>query len=269
MPSIVLDDERVGADSGSRTAQHSQGALECEGYQPAERQPCNARVHVWYFWPAQGSCSFTRQHPVPSGTVSQFPRGAHLPINYFMWFRSHLIFLPSHWELSENNQAFLTCTTHNFRVCLTHTVKVMNWQGTVAQRCPCLFTMCPALLAFSTYTHWSTWHVLSHSMGQCFPVQVSPGQRILSMLPLWHIYERTVQYHVLSRAACVIYSSVTHFKRDLASYKPHFLCCVPLLLDRLHARVLASLSKLPPVKSTIAQLLVMISIAHTKVRPTS
>lgn len=98
-------------------------------------------------------------------------------------------------------------------------------------------------------------------------VQVSPGDRALSLLPPWHIYERTVEYHVLSRAASVIYSSVTHFKRDLAAHTPHFMCCVPLLLDRLHARVLASLSKLSAVKSALAQLLVSFSIAHTKVRP--
>lgn len=104
--------------------------------------------------------------------------------------------------------------------------------------------------------------------GVLLPVQVSPGQRTLSLLPMWHIYERTVQYHVLSRAACVIYSSVTHFKKDLASHAPHFLCCVPLLLDRLHARVLATLSKLPAFKSAFAQLLLTFSIAHTRVRAT-
>lgn len=97
-------------------------------------------------------------------------------------------------------------------------------------------------------------------------MQVSPGQRALSLLPPWHVYERTVEYHILSQAASIIYSSVTHFKRDLASYTPHFLCCVPLLLDRLHARVLSSLSKLSAVKSAIAQLLVSFSIAHIKVR---
>jgi long-chain acyl-CoA synthetase len=95
---------------------------------------------------------------------------------------------------------------------------------------------------------------------------VLPGQRILSLLPLWHIYERTVQYHVLSRAASVVYSSVKHFKRDLASQTPHFMCCVPLLLDRLHARVRTTLSKLPSFQRSIAQLLVAFSIAHTKVR---
>ena len=95
--------------------------------------------------------------------------------------------------------------------------------------------------------------------------QVEEGHRALSLLPLWHIYERTVQYHVLSQAACVVYSNLAHFKRDLAKEQPSFLCCVPLLLERLHARTMASLAKLEPVQSALARILVAVSIVHTKV----
>jgi long-chain acyl-CoA synthetase len=95
---------------------------------------------------------------------------------------------------------------------------------------------------------------------------VTAGERALSLLPPWHIYERTVAYHVLSRAGSLVYSGVAHFKRDLSRTSPHYLGAVPLLLDRLHARVFASLDKLPALKRRVAVLLVSASLAFTKVR---
>lgn len=96
---------------------------------------------------------------------------------------------------------------------------------------------------------------------------MEPGQSTLSLLPPWHIYERTTAYYLLSRGAQVVYSSIARFKADLARERPHYLCCVPLLLDRLHARVLDSLAKLPGLKRHLASTLLAASLAFIKVRP--
>ena len=98
-------------------------------------------------------------------------------------------------------------------------------------------------------------------------LQVTPGESALSLLPPWHIYERTVAYHLLSRGARLVYSSIKRFKADLSRERPHYLCCVPLLLDRLHARVLSTLGRLPPLKRRLAASLLAASLAFIKVRP--
>ncbi|MBE9053431.1 hypothetical protein IQ243_24085 [Nostocales cyanobacterium LEGE 11386] len=35
-------------------------------------------------------------------------------------------------------------------------------------------------------------------------VQVQPGDRLLSVLPSWHIYERTIEYFALSQGCTLI-----------------------------------------------------------------
>jgi long-chain acyl-CoA synthetase len=39
-------------------------------------------------------------------------------------------------------------------------------------------------------------------------VDVSPRERVLSMLPPWHVYERSAENYVYSRGATVKYTNV-------------------------------------------------------------
>lgn len=68
-------------------------------------------------------------------------------------------------------------------------------------------------------------------------IDVRPGDRTLSLLPPWHIYERTAGYYVLSRGAAQVYSSIRHFRDDLGAHPPDYFVCVPLVLDTLHSKV--------------------------------
>lgn len=97
-------------------------------------------------------------------------------------------------------------------------------------------------------------------------INVLPGNTVLSLLPAWHIYERAVSYHVLSRGARQIYSIIPRFKNDLGAFKPNFFVCVPLVLDTLHTRVMATLGKLPPLKKAIVNMLLGASRAHVHAR---
>lgn len=97
-------------------------------------------------------------------------------------------------------------------------------------------------------------------------MQVGAGETALSLLPPWHIYERTVAYHLLSRGARVVYSSVKRFKADLVKEQPHYLCCVPLLLDRLHTRVMDKLASLEGLKGSLVATLLAASLSFIRVR---
>lgn len=70
---------------------------------------------------------------------------------------------------------------------------------------------------------------------------VRPGERTLSLLPPWHIYERSAAYYVASRGAAAVHSNVRRFRDDLGTYPPDYLVCVPLVLDTLYSRVMAKL----------------------------
>lgn len=83
-------------------------------------------------------------------------------------------------------------------------------------------------------------------------LNVLPGQQTLSLLPPWHIYERSCAYFILSRGAAMVYTSVRKFRDDLTVYPPNHLVCVPLVLQSLHSRVMAMLRKAPFFRRTLA-----------------
>jgi long-chain acyl-CoA synthetase len=64
-------------------------------------------------------------------------------------------------------------------------------------------------------------------------VSPSPGDRVLSVLPIWHAYERTAEYFLLSRGCRQTYTSLRHLKTDLQRVKPQYLISVPRLWEAL------------------------------------
>jgi long-subunit acyl-CoA synthetase (AMP-forming) len=97
-------------------------------------------------------------------------------------------------------------------------------------------------------------------------MQVSPGQSTLSLLPPWHIYERSVAYYILSSGARQIYTSVPRLKADLALYKPNFVVCVPLVLATLYDRIIGTMKKMHAMRSSLAMWLIGVAETHVRVR---
>jgi long-chain acyl-CoA synthetase len=60
------------------------------------------------------------------------------------------------------------------------------------------------------------------------------GDTVVSILPCWHIYERTSEYFCFARGVQQIYSNLGSFKSDLAHWRPHFLFAVPRLFETIH-----------------------------------
>lgn len=74
-----------------------------------------------------------------------------------------------------------------------------------------------------------------------FYLPLTPGKSALSLLPPWHIYERTVTYYILSSGVRLIYTNIKRFRDDLGRFPPAYFVCVPLVLDTLHSRVRLSM----------------------------
>jgi long-chain acyl-CoA synthetase len=64
-----------------------------------------------------------------------------------------------------------------------------------------------------------------------------PGDRILSILPSWHSYERAAEYFLLSRGTTLIYTNIRYFKQDLKKYAPHHMIGVPRLWESIYEGV--------------------------------
>ena len=60
-----------------------------------------------------------------------------------------------------------------------------------------------------------------------------PGELMLSLLPVWHITERTFELFMLSRGCYVVFSGIRWFKNDLAKHQPQWLVLVPRVLEKV------------------------------------
>ncbi|CAL8470153.1 g9695 [Coccomyxa elongata] len=99
-----------------------------------------------------------------------------------------------------------------------------------------------------------------------FFLKPKPGERSLSLLPPWHIYERSCGYYLFSCACTQVYTNIRKFREDLANYPPHHFVCVPMVLDTLYGRVQQQIKKSSPVKRTLARLFFAIGTAYIRAR---
>ena len=83
-----------------------------------------------------------------------------------------------------------------------------------------------------------------HNVG-CIPgiIELSSSDTWLSILPSWHIFERTAEYVALAGGCCLVYSSVKHFAADLEHYRPTLVATVPRVWESLFGRVQIGVKK--------------------------
>ena len=84
-------------------------------------------------------------------------------------------------------------------------------------------------------------------------LDVMPNEKFLSILPPWHIFERTVEYVALCSGASLVYTDLRHFKKDLGAYEPTFVPSVPRLWETVYAGVQDALEKGPPLRRALFQ----------------
>ena len=68
-------------------------------------------------------------------------------------------------------------------------------------------------------------------------LQCQQGDRVLSILPSWHAYERSAEYFLLSRGCTQYYTNLRSLKNDLKKYQPHYMVGVPRLWESLYEGV--------------------------------
>ncbi|MDY0227867.1 MAG: long-chain fatty acid--CoA ligase [Desulfomicrobium apsheronum] len=86
----------------------------------------------------------------------------------------------------------------------------------------------------------------------------------VSILPTWHIFERTAEYIGIATGSCLVYSSIRTFAADLESYKPTLVATVPRIWESLYSKITTGLKKKDPKKAKIFNLLVRVSAAYRR-----
>ena len=81
-------------------------------------------------------------------------------------------------------------------------------------------------------SHANLLHQLQH-LGVAVAPQ--PGERVLSVLPIWHSYERGAEYFLFSCGCRQTYTTLKQLRADLQRVRPHYMISVPRLWEALLA----------------------------------
>jgi long-chain acyl-CoA synthetase len=95
-------------------------------------------------------------------------------------------------------------------------------------------------------------------------LQPNAGDIVLSILPSWHSYERTVEYYLLSQGCTQIYTNLRSVKGDLRQFKPNYMVGVPRLWESIYEGVQKQFREQPANKQRLVNFLLGISEKYVK-----
>ncbi len=97
-------------------------------------------------------------------------------------------------------------------------------------------------------------------------LQPNAGDIVLSILPSWHSYERTVEYYLLSQGCTQVYTNLRSVKGDLRQFKPNYMVGVPRLWESIYEGVQKQFREQPAKKQRLINFLLGISDKYIKAR---
>lgn len=97
-------------------------------------------------------------------------------------------------------------------------------------------------------------------------VQPRLGDRVLSILPTWHAYERSAEYFLLSQGCVQIYTSIRTVKKDLAEFKPQFMVSVPRIWESIYEGVQKQFREQPEKKQKLINFFLTVSDRYIHAR---
>jgi long-chain acyl-CoA synthetase len=103
-----------------------------------------------------------------------------------------------------------------------------------------------------------------HTCGTVIPAK--PGNRVLSILPSWHCYERSCEYYLLSQGCTQTYTNIRYFKQDLKDIRPEYLVAVPRLLESVYEGIQKQFREQPANKQKLVDTLLAASKKYIEAR---
>ena len=97
-------------------------------------------------------------------------------------------------------------------------------------------------------------------------IHLKSGEKMLCILPLWHAFERTVEYIMLLTGVSLYYTSILTLSTDLTNVKPEIFVVVPRILELIFdKKVMKKLSQKTPLQQLLFKILLNLSrYSHAK-----
>ncbi len=94
----------------------------------------------------------------------------------------------------------------------------------------------------------------------------SPGAPVLSVLPIWHSYERSAEYYFFSCGCTQTYTSIRYLKEDLPRVRPIVMATVPRLWESIKLSFDDAVEKMPGIRKTLVKSAISNSKAYKLAR---
>lgn len=111
-------------------------------------------------------------------------------------------------------------------------------------------------------------NLLSQVSGAGTVVELNPGDRVLSILPIWHCYERSFEYFIFGHGCTQVYTNIRYVKKDLKTYKPNYMVAVPRLWESIYEGIQKQFREQPEKKQKLVQFFLGQSDRYIKARRT-
>ncbi len=94
-------------------------------------------------------------------------------------------------------------------------------------------------------------NLLSQVFGASAVVEPQPGEVVLSILPIWHCYERSFEYFILAHGCTQIYTNIRYVKKDFKDFQPFYMVGVPRLWESIYEGVQKQFREQPTNKQRL------------------
>ncbi len=97
-------------------------------------------------------------------------------------------------------------------------------------------------------------------------IHITDKERWLSVLPVWHVFERTIEYIILATGGLMAYSKPTakYLLPDFAEIKPTFMVSVPRIWEALYQGIISKVKKESKIRWIIFSFFTKIGIIYSK-----
>ncbi len=79
----------------------------------------------------------------------------------------------------------------------------------------------------------------------------NPNDRILSVLPIWHVFERVIEMYTISFGGCTYYSGIQTLGDDMINVEPTFMASAPRLWEKIHEKIIKGVKASHPVRQVL------------------
>jgi long-chain acyl-CoA synthetase len=91
-------------------------------------------------------------------------------------------------------------------------------------------------------------HAAMASQVRNLPFDLTPSDRSLSILPVWHSFERVFEVISIAAGLETCYTTLRHLGEDLKTVRPTIMASAPRLWEGLYQRVMSGVQKAPPLR---------------------